>query len=265
MTKVLIWGKTYPELSSSYKETVCTGGCLEDGTPVRVYPVPLRYLDAASKYKLYEWVEINLEKSPSDARPESYRMRGSSIQRVGAIDTKHHWRERQRFIHANTSWHYNCLADLYEAQKEKKTSLGFVRVGSVEKVYVERRSPEDEKQHYDKLRELQSQGSLFGDTVKHLRFLPARVHLRWRCACIHEGQHCPGHSAGILDWGLAELAHREGIDKARQRIEALTNLDRHDLALFMGNFKSHQNRFGIVGLWYPTKPPPTSQLALPGL
>ena len=32
---VLIWGKTYPELSSRYVETVCTGALREDRTPVR--------------------------------------------------------------------------------------------------------------------------------------------------------------------------------------------------------------------------------------
>ena len=33
--RVLIWGKTYPELSNKYTETVCTGGVLEDGRPIR--------------------------------------------------------------------------------------------------------------------------------------------------------------------------------------------------------------------------------------
>lgn len=51
--RVLIWGETYPELSSKYRETVCTGGCLEDGRPVRIYPVPFRYLEGDSRYKMY--------------------------------------------------------------------------------------------------------------------------------------------------------------------------------------------------------------------
>src|SRR5689334_7137004 len=42
--QVLIWGKTYPELSRRYSETVCTAGLRQDGTPIRLYPVPLRYL-----------------------------------------------------------------------------------------------------------------------------------------------------------------------------------------------------------------------------
>jgi hypothetical protein len=48
-TKVLIFGKTYPELSTKYVETVCTGGLLESGQPIRLYPVPLRYLEGENQ------------------------------------------------------------------------------------------------------------------------------------------------------------------------------------------------------------------------
>ncbi len=43
--KILIWGKTYPELSKKYIETVCTAGVLESGKPVRLYPITYRYLN----------------------------------------------------------------------------------------------------------------------------------------------------------------------------------------------------------------------------
>ena len=42
--KILIWAKTYPELSSKYLETVCTAGMLPSGKPLRLYPIPYRYL-----------------------------------------------------------------------------------------------------------------------------------------------------------------------------------------------------------------------------
>ena len=41
MTKVLITVKTYPTLSAKYDELVCTAGFREDGTWIRIYPVPL--------------------------------------------------------------------------------------------------------------------------------------------------------------------------------------------------------------------------------
>lgn len=42
LTKVLIAVKTYPTLSAKYDELVCTAGFKEDGTWIRVYPIPFR-------------------------------------------------------------------------------------------------------------------------------------------------------------------------------------------------------------------------------
>lgn len=43
-TRVLIAVKTYPTLSEKYDELVCTAGFLEDGTWIRIYPIPFRKL-----------------------------------------------------------------------------------------------------------------------------------------------------------------------------------------------------------------------------
>jgi hypothetical protein len=40
--KILITVKTYPVISKKYQETVCTAGLREDGSWVRLYPVPFR-------------------------------------------------------------------------------------------------------------------------------------------------------------------------------------------------------------------------------
>ena len=52
--RILIWGKTYPELSSKYNETVCTGGTLENGNFVRIYPIPFRYLEQDETFSKYQ-------------------------------------------------------------------------------------------------------------------------------------------------------------------------------------------------------------------
>ena len=62
--RILIWGKTRPELSAKYREIVCTGGVFEDTKClVRLYPIPLRYLED-------ERVAF-VSKSPKDPRPET--------------------------------------------------------------------------------------------------------------------------------------------------------------------------------------------------
>jgi hypothetical protein len=42
--KVLITVKTYPTLSRKHGELVCTAGVREDGSRVRLYPIPFRLL-----------------------------------------------------------------------------------------------------------------------------------------------------------------------------------------------------------------------------
>ena len=71
--RVLITVKTYPTLSRKYGETVCTAGIREDGSWVRIYPVPFRRLGEAQQYEKYDWVESDLIQSRKDCyrRPDS--------------------------------------------------------------------------------------------------------------------------------------------------------------------------------------------------
>ena len=249
--RVLIWGKTYPELSTTYNETVCTGGCLANGRPVRVYPVPLRYLDHKQQYKLYHWADMELAPNPQDTRPESLRLASEQVTLGDRLVTDDGWAARRDVIFADPSWHYDCLEDLKAEQEQRGTSLGFVPVGAVERVWVKWRTPEEEQKHHEKLSMLQGRIDLFDPTpVKDLEFQPFRVHVRWRCKRLDT---CPGHTAGILDWGLGELGRKKGPEKAQQKVESLADPNEYELAFFMGNFKIHPKNFGIVGLWYPKR------------
>ena len=67
LTKVLIVVKTYPTLSAKYDELVCTAGFREDGTWVRLYPVPFRKKSYNEQYKKYDWVEVDLVSRPLKA------------------------------------------------------------------------------------------------------------------------------------------------------------------------------------------------------
>jgi hypothetical protein len=52
--RILITFKTYPRLSKTYGETVCTAGLREDGSWIRLYPVPFRRLDESQQHSKYE-------------------------------------------------------------------------------------------------------------------------------------------------------------------------------------------------------------------
>lgn len=260
-TKVLIWGKTYPELSTRHRETVCTGGCLEDGTPVRLYPVDFRYLAGDGQYHLYDWIEVPIAKATMDPRPESYKVRADQIQIGRQLKTTDQWAERRATIFRNPDWHFGCVEDLRREQKVTRRSLGMVRVGDVKNVELLNRPAHERQRHAENLKRLKGKGELFAPAAKDLAFLPFRVRLHWRC---DGGSSCPGHSASVMDWGLLELGRREGGEKAKQKLEALTNLRVYDLHLYIGNLFTRQHIFSCIGLWYPKRSPTRTQQDLFG-
>src|SRR3989442_131505 len=72
--RVLITIKTYPTLSRKYGETVCTAGVREDGTWVRIYPVPFRRLNEDHRYKKFDWLEARLGRNTSDTWRETFNL-----------------------------------------------------------------------------------------------------------------------------------------------------------------------------------------------
>ncbi len=134
--KVLIWGKTYPELSKQYDETVCTAGCLEDGSPIRLYPVPFRSLDIDSQFKLYNWVEVDIVKNQKDNRPESYKLNSKNITIVGKVSThdkkKLYWASRYTVKEIAKIWnmHPRTVYDIPESELQR------VYIGPMRKRFV---------------------------------------------------------------------------------------------------------------------------------
>lgn len=244
--KILIWGKTYPELSRKYRETVCTGGCTESGDPIRLYPVPLRYYPDHAKYSIYDWIEVPVEKSTNDPRPESYKVVGN-VEILDNIPSNFGWKHRQQVVFSNNSWQYDCLEYLKQEQQRSKTSLGVVKVRSVSRIWIKERSTDEMKTHEFLLKRIKNQTSLFEEQGLNLEFQSFRIHIEWNC----KAESCPGHTAGILDWGLGELGRKKGSDVAIQKMIELSDVTKYDLRFFMGNFKAHPHNFGIVGLWYP--------------
>src|SRR3990172_7139260 len=121
--RVLITVKTYPTLSRKYGETVCTAGVREDGSWVRIYPVPFRRLDEAEQYRKFDWLECDLSKSRSDPRPETrHPVNMAALQPVDHMDTRDNWRERRRLL-LQTATVHSRLQPLIAAAKANTVSL----------------------------------------------------------------------------------------------------------------------------------------------
>ena len=214
---------------------------------MRLYQVPLRYINQTMNYKLYQWIKVPMKRSPGDSRPESYKMDHGRIEIEGHIDPGKAWEQRRQIIFADRGWHFGCVDRLQEARKTTGRSMGVIKVRSVESVKLVQRPDADRIEHEEKLRRLQSILDLFGTTQKDLEFLPFRVKMAWHCV----DDDCGGHTASVLDWGLGELGRREGPEAARAKMEQLGDVTKHDLHFFMGNMKRRHHIFSIIGLWYP--------------
>jgi hypothetical protein len=260
--RILIWAKTYPELSKRYLETVCTAGLLESGRPLRLYPIPYRYLsDGKEQFKLYQWIVADVRKNQDDPRPESYKIDCDSIQPGEVIpSTQDEWGKRAEVMFKDPNWQFESVNDLLKAQKQKGTSIGVVTPREVTKVEVVERSQEEAKSFEEKFNDLKktveakrAQIEMFERAIppemKRLEFLKWRVQVSWLC----KAPTCTGHRMQVLDWGLCELQRREGNEAAVNRMNGLCKHDSYDLKFFLGNLFLHPSRFTIVGMWYPKR------------
>jgi hypothetical protein len=253
--RVMIWGKTYPELSSRHTETVCTGAVDSRGRAIRLYPVPLRYLEGDKRYIIGDIVEVRAERNQRDNRPESYRIDAGSLKVVGHVPTdQDEWAGRAEWIGRDPSWHYESIAALDAARIRDDSSMGLIRPGDVERVYLRRKPAAARKEFEAKWASLTAQKDLFLPEYRALEFLDQEIRIVWRCAV--PCQHCGSkpHDMMVLDWGLLELARRDGDwEQARQKLESISDLGTHDFRLFIGNFFLHQQTWGVIGLWYPKR------------
>lgn len=255
--KILIWGKTTPELSTNHIETVCTGGVLEDGAFIRLYPVPFRLMSNGDKFKKYQWITARIAKSTKDNRPESrVVMEGSIRTLASSFDTSPAGLlYRSKYMFSNPKYQLESAEELLVRQEECSQSLGVVQVEDVQRVKVIPRKPEDLSKIDAKATALQAknkQGDLFGsdeqdhDWCKNRSLHEHILKIDWRC----KGSNCHGHSMSVLDWEAAALIQRVGPSEAEKKVSNLLHDNSVDLKFFLGNLKAHQASFVIGGLWY---------------
>lgn len=255
LTKVLITVKTYPTISSKYDELVCTAGFREDGTWVRIYPVPFRKRAYTEQYKKYDWIELDLVKNTSDFRPESFRPSTleTEINVVGHIDTSRNWEERKKVCLGNI--YYN-LSELIAEAKDKNigTSLAVFKPSEILDFYAE----PVEREWSSKQKAALAQQNLFETKFEVVKKLPYKFRFRFKD---DQGKES---NMMIEDWETGQLfwnclARHEGNEqKAIQDVRkkyfddfAMTK----DLHFYLGttqknHYVSH-NPFMIIGTFHP--------------
>lgn len=266
--RVLITVKTYPTLSRKYGETVCTAGLREDGTWIRMYPVPFRRLEEIEQYRKFDWVECALQRNSADPRPETFRpVQQSELQPVGHLDTAHSWRDRRQVV-LKTAIVYDRLDALIAGAKANEMSLAVFKPTRVIDFSWEEEEREWDAAKVQEMRELTNQLDLFADntwrdTFKIIPKLPYSFSYKFEDAAgrISELQVLDWE-AGALYWNClasAEGNEVEALAKVRQKyFDAFLRTDLH---FFLGTTQQFHfvapNPWVIIGVFpapYETQP-----------
>ena len=202
--RILVTVKTYPTLSTTYGETVCTAGVREDGSWVRLYPVPFRRLGDKEQYSKYDWLECSLIRHDSDHRPESYRpVDNSELQPVAHVDTADRWRERRRILLDNARV-YDRLDEVITAAKENGTSLCVFKPTKVERLVWKQEESEWDRSKLEAMRRIRDQLTFFDDDSWRKTF---RVIPKLPYAFYYRFSDVTGRPSEprILDWEIGAL------------------------------------------------------------
>lgn len=239
--RILVTVKTYPTLSTTYGETVCTAGVRSDGTWVRIYPVPFRRLDEGEQYKKFDWIELDLVRNTTDKRPETYRPSSTAdFEPVGHIGTDDLWRERRRLL-LGTSKVYTNLDTLIADAKANLASLAVFKPTKVLKLVVEEDDRDWKPERVEAMRKATSQFDLFDDnrwreTFKVVRKMPCRFSYKF------EDDNGRESTLQILDWEIGALYWRmlreadgdEAAAKEKVRVKYIDQFLKTDLHFFVG-------------------------------
>jgi hypothetical protein len=258
--RVLVTVKTYPTLSRRYGETVCTAGVREDGSWVRIYPVPFRRLEEEQQYRKFDWLECDLVQSRRDPRPETRHPADmTQLKVVGHMGTENNWRERRKLLLEKAAVHHR-LAALIEKAKANRLSLAVFKPKQVLDFVWE----EDERQWDEaKLAEMRNranQGELFAEETWRQVFqvipkLPYSFSYRFTDADGRESElQVLDWEAGALYWNCLHKANRDertALEKVRAKY--FDELTKRDLHFFLGTTQQFHfvapNPWVIVGVF----------------
>jgi hypothetical protein len=260
--RLLILVKTYPTLSTKYGETVCTAAMREDGSWVRLYPVPFRRLNEAEQYRKFDWLECRIVRNTQDRRPESYRpVDQSALQPIAHIGTEEEWRERRKIV-LEQSKVYDKLDELILGAKENEISLAVFKPTKVVDFVCETESSREwDVKKLDAMRARIDQLSLLDDNEwrKTFRVIPK---LPYKFSYRYEDANGQRSQLQILDWEIGALfwncvwrdrRQDEKVAIEKVRAKYLDDFVSKDLHFFLGTTLQYHsvspNPWQIIGVF----------------
>lgn len=276
--KVFIVVKTYPTLSKKYDELVCTAGILDDGSWVRIYPLPFRKLDYESRYQKYQWIELSLIKNTSDPRPESHRVVDPDAIELGQkIDTgkDRMWKTRKSILFEKNPIYTN-LAELIKKANSNELSLAIFKPMKITNFVIEKVDDEWNAECLEHLKERSKQFSLFdiqqADEVQkefsRVNKLPYKFSYKFIDNIGRESTlMIEDWEIGMLYWNCLKSSNNNSkiaLEKVKDKYfkEFLTK----DIYLFLGTTRQFHGRapnpFVIIGVFCPPIDTSPEQLSI---
>ena len=272
--RIYIVVKTYPTISKEYSELVCTAGVLEDGSWIRLYPVPFRKLDIDQKYPKYAWIEVNAVRNNADFRPETYRPDLSTLTvETPAKRSKIDWDERRRIV-LNNKKVYTNMQELIDKARADGSSLALFKPTKVLDFVVEQTDRDWDADKLEILHGLSQQQNLFQtpeeieEEFKVVPKVPYKFFYRF------EDDAGRQRKLMIEDWEIGMLYFNclkrtggdESVAKAKVRQKYFDSFLKQDLHFYLGTTKQFHNvainPFIIIGVFYPPMPPQEQQMNL---
>lgn len=264
LRRVFITVKTYPTLSKKYDELVCTAGILDDGTWVRIYPLPFRKLDNDNRYKKYQWMELSLEKNSGDPRPESFRpVDPAQIRLIGSpIGTGDDWAERKQIVFDKNPI-YTDLATIISKAQRDELSIAIFKPTKILDFLIQETDREWKPDRLKLLNAKASQLQIFQteEEVRRefsiVRKLPYKFSYRFKDAAGKEStMMIEDWEIGALYWNCIDRLkgdEKKALELVRQKY--LDAFATKDLFLFLGTTRQYhswaKNPFIIIGVFYP--------------
>jgi hypothetical protein len=243
--RLLITVKTYPTISSSNIETVCTGGVTDAGEWRRLYPIPFRYLEGPKQYRLFDVVYVEVSGSTTDSRPETRRPVLASLRVVERLES---WTSRCQWVNPT-------ILPSMRAMIEKGKTLVPVRVREV--LSFDAVPAEDDWTTMQK--EKLNQELLF-EKRKPLEKIPFDFRVRWRD---DDGAE---HDSLFISWEVCQTfrAYRR---RYRDPVKEMTDKWMRDifgcdkeLSFFIGNMARFRANYLLCGTFSPPKEAANNEL-----
>lgn len=185
--KILITVKTYPTLSKTYAELVCTAGVNEAGEWRRLYPVQFRQLHEEQQYRKFQWVEADISKSTRDVRPESYKVLQETLKVVDEpFFRKEKVRRERRINFATNIQSYDDMTLLTSLAHNNEISLALFQPTEIIDFVCEAEDKNWNPEYLRKLENDKQQLNLLKDTstveedFKVVNKLPYKFSYRFR-------------------------------------------------------------------------------------